>query len=103
MRETVHLRIRNDNYALEIERTLGSKARLRILRLFAKYPNHAFTQYRICQITGLKRQVASKHMRKLLEMGLIIPRGSTVVRYYFNTNNDQADVLREFFSKMLLM
>jgi len=102
MRETVNLRIRNDDYTFEVENTLGSKARLRILRLFAKYPNHAFTQYRICQVTGLKRQIASKHMKKLLERDLITSRGGTIVRYYFNTNNDQADALREFFSKMLL-
>jgi len=102
MRETANLRIRNDNYASEMEKLLGSKARLRILRLFAKYPNHAFTQYRICQVTGLKRQVTSKHMRELLERDLIIQKGSSIVRYYFNTSNDQADALREFFSKMLL-
>jgi len=102
MRETVNLRIRNDNYASEMESLLGSKARLRILRLFAKYPNHAFTKYRICQITGLKRQAASKHMRELLERNLIMSKGGEIVRYYFNINNDRADVLREFFSKMLL-
>ena len=102
MREAVTLRIRSDNYASEMEKLLGSKARLRILRLFTKYPNHAFTQYRICQVTGLRRQVTSKHMRELLERDLIIQKGSPIVRYYFNTNNDQADALREFFSKMLL-
>lgn len=103
MREAVTLRIRSDNYASEMEKLLGSKARLRILRLLAKYPSHAFTQYRICQVTGLKRQIASKHMRKLLEQDLIIQRGGTMVRYYFNTNSDQADALQEFFSKILLM
>ena len=102
MRETLTLRIRNDDYASEMEKLLGSKARLRILRLFAKYPNHAFTQYRICQVTGLKRQVASKHMRELLERDLIIQKGSPIVRYYFNTSNDQADALRELFLKMSL-
>jgi DNA-binding MarR family transcriptional regulator len=103
MRETVNIKIRNDDYASEVENALGSKARLRILRLLAKYPDHAFTQYRICQVTGLKRQTASKHMKKLIEMNLIAQRGSSIVRYSFNTNNDRANVLREFFSKMLLM
>jgi len=103
MRETVNLKIRNDSHALEMEKLLGSKARLRILRLFAKHPDYAFTQYRICQVTGLKRQIASKHVRKLLELGLIISKGGAIVRYYFNINNDQADALREFFSKISLM
>ncbi len=102
MRETVTLRIRNDDYASEMEKLLGSKARIRILRLFAKYPNHAFTQYRVCQVTGLKRQVASKHMRELLERNLIASKGGEIARYYFNINNDQANVLREFFLRILL-
>jgi DNA-binding transcriptional ArsR family regulator len=96
------INIRNDHYAFEMEELLGSKARLRTLRLLAKYPNHAFTKYKICQVTGLKRQIASNHLRRLLEQNLIASRGGTIVRYCFNTHYYRANALREFLSKMLL-
>ena len=100
MKEISNTKVRNDRYALEIEELLGSKARLRILRLFAKYPNHTFTQYKICQATGLKRQAASKHLEKLLEEHLVASRRGAITTYYFNINNDQANALRECFVKM---
>jgi len=102
MKEADSINIRNDHYAFEMEELLGSKARLRILRLLAKYPNYAFTKYKICQVTGLKRQNASKHLRRLLEQNLIASREGIVVRYCFNTHYYRANTLREFLSEMLL-
>lgn len=102
MKETGIVKVRNDRYALEMEELLGSKARFRILRLFAKYPNYAFTQYKICRVTGLKRQAVSKHVRKLLERRLITSRGDSILRYYFNITNRQANVIRECLTKMAL-
>lgn len=95
-------RIRSDAYASSMETALGSKARLRILRLLAKYPNHALTKYRICQTTGLRNQSASRHLNKLLEKGLIQSRGTIIRRYTLNHESEEASLLREFFTRIRL-
>ena len=95
----MRLRVRNDAYASSMETLLASKARLRILRLLIKYPHHALTKYKICQTTGLKNQSASRHIKKLLEKGLIQSKGTIIKRYKLNQGSEEATLLREFFTK----
>jgi DNA-binding MarR family transcriptional regulator len=102
MREKINLPIKNDPYAKMMENALGSRGRIRILRLLSRYPDHTFTQYRIAQSTGLKRQDIIAHLKTLEKTGLIEKRGKTAVRYCLNDKSVEAEALKNLFQKIRL-
>lgn len=92
--------IRGDKLVRIVEEVFGSKAKIRILRLLTKYPDHTFTKYRICQGTGISFITVDRHLRFLEKIGLIEGRGETAIRYAINEANGLALIVKELFQSL---
>lgn len=84
-----------------IERGLGSRGRLRILRALAQ-SEEPLSTYKLSSMTGLSRKNLAKNLRILLEEGWIKRDSLNRVDLYFlNDENSLVKHLLEFFRKSM--
>jgi len=81
---------------------IGDPSRLKILLALWKAEKE-LTVYKICQRTGLGRSSASRHLRNLVETG-IVSRSiyEEIPLYNFNRDDNRATTLIDFFAKIKL-
>jgi DNA-binding transcriptional ArsR family regulator len=79
---------------------IGNSSRLKILLILWK-SDKELTAYKICQRTGLGRNAASRHLRKLLENGLVCRRVyGEIPLYAINREDSRVRAMIEFFAKI---
>ena len=83
----------------QLERVLGSKARIRILAFFATHSNAEFTKYRLASATRLEKQTVKLHLKVLEEEGIIRKVNDTVPTYRLN-DDTRAKLIIEFFKRV---
>jgi len=77
---------------------IGNPSRLKILLVLCK-SDKELTVYKICQRTGLGRSAVSRHLRSLVEVGLVSRRiYGEIPLYGIDRNDSRAIVLVEFFA-----
>lgn len=81
---------------------IGNPSRLKILLVLWK-AEIELTVYKICQRTGLGRSAVTRHLHKLVEIGLVSRKiyGEIPV-YTIDRNDERVKNLIEFFNKMKL-
>jgi DNA-binding transcriptional ArsR family regulator len=67
-----------------IERGLGSKGKLRIIRELAKRPEILLTKYALERKTGLKPVDVRADLKSLLEIGWVIEHRYRITKYQLN-------------------
>jgi len=92
--------LRGDEVAAAVEAALGSRARVRMMRLFSKYPGREFTKYRICRATGMDVETVGRNLRGLEAVGLVVRRGEAPVRYALNGASGLARAVGELFQRV---
>jgi len=79
---------------------IGNPSRLKILLVLWK-SDKELTVYKICQRTGLGRSSVSRHLRNLVETGLISRKiYGEIPMYTINRNDFRAKAVVEFFIKI---
>ncbi|NWG09980.1 MAG: hypothetical protein HXX80_06745 [Nitrososphaerales archaeon] len=87
------IRVEDDREIREkVERGLGSKGKLRILRELAKGPETLLTKYALERKTGLKPVDVRADLKGLIEIGWVVEHRYRVRKYQLN-NGDR--ILKE--------
>ena len=96
--------IRLDQMVESLLDTLGNPYRLKILLALSKVSgDQELTVYKICRLTGLKRETVARHLRRLVESGLVTRKVyGTVSLYTLSRGNPEVDALTNFFIKARL-
>lgn len=81
------------------EEALGSLGRLKILRVLAASGFPSYTRYGLEKATGLKPMAVRKHLKVLVELGLVKELSLTPVVYQINCQKAFVASLVEFFRK----
>ena len=83
-----------------VESGLGTRGRLRILRVLAEKPNQLFTKYGIEKETGLRSSELKSDLSVLLKLGWIKEHAYTPMKYQINTSSDAVRALMELFRRL---
>ncbi|MEM3551717.1 MAG: ArsR family transcriptional regulator [Candidatus Bathyarchaeia archaeon] len=79
---------------------IGNPSRLKILLVLWK-SDKELTVYKICQRTALGRSAASRHLRNLVETGIVSRRiYGEIPLYAINRNDSKARALADLFTKI---
>jgi len=83
-----------------MELGVGSPAKLKILRLLLRNPQHAFTMYELERKTPLKAVDIRRHVTELVRIGWVKGLPLRPKKYAINLDNALVKHLEEFFRKI---
>jgi Fic family protein len=84
----------------EIENTLGSITKLKMLRVLSKNKNEYFTKYALEKMTGLKPMSVRSNLKDLTEIRWVIESPYKPTKYKINQENQTVKDLIDFFKKI---
>jgi len=86
----------------QLLKVIGNASRLKILLALWKY-NKELRIYKICQFTGLGRSAVRRHIKVLIDAGLVSRKlYGEISLYSINISNSVVAALIEFFTKAKL-
>lgn len=83
-----------------VEEGLGSRSRLRILRLLTAGEASSQTKYRLQKATGLKPVDVRRHLKVLVETGWVKEHSYNPPVYTLDLDSPRARFLVDFFKKI---
>ncbi|MCP8310632.1 MAG: hypothetical protein L6N94_03960 [Candidatus Methylarchaceae archaeon HK01M] len=84
----------------KIERGLGSKGKLRIIRELAKRPENLLTKYALERKTGLKPIDVRADLKSLIEIGWVIEHRYRITKYQLNMEDEIVKETIEYMRKV---
>jgi len=85
----------------EVERTIASPGKLKILRLLMKNPTHAFTRYEVGKKIALSPVDIKKNLTLLVETGWVKEtRLAHLQKYSINLDNELMKEFTVFFKRI---
>jgi len=87
----------------EVERGLGSKGKIRILRKMLEKPNMAFSKHTLTRATGLKWVNVKSDVKILTELGWLKKNAYDPETYKVNMENEFVQHIAEFFKRISLV
>jgi len=88
-----------NNIVKNIERGLGSKGKLRILRALAKEPQKPLSIYMLEKYTGIRSNFLKADIKTLMEIGWVkeYTESGRIKKYSLNLRNETVLKIIEFF------
>jgi Fic family protein len=90
----------NDEIKNEIENTLGSITKLKMLRVLSSNNNEYFTKYALEKMTGLKPVSVRSNLKDLTKIRWVTESPYKPTKYKINKENQTVKELIDFFKKI---
>lgn len=84
----------------DVEKGLGSRGRLRILRCLSEHLHSALTKYMLKKETGLSQAEVKRHLKILVDIGWVYEGSLTPLTYHLNLKNPVVKNLIIFFEAL---
>jgi len=92
---------RSKAVVLEVERTIASPGKLKILRLLMKNPTHAFTRYEVGKKIALSPVDIKRDITLLVETGWVKEiKMAHLQKYSINLDNELTQEFTDFFKRI---
>ena len=92
---------RSKGVALEVERTIASPGKLKILRLLMKNPTHALTRYEVGKKIALSPVDIKRDITLLVETGWVKEiKIAHLQKYSINLDNELTQEFTDFFKRI---